>query len=63
MESKVDREEVERAARMYPSGAAAARALGITASTFMDRCRRFGVEPPHKRKQRFKEEDTQLFFL
>ncbi len=56
---KIDREEVERAARMYPSGAAAARALGIYASTFMDLCRRLGVDPPHKRKQRLKEEETQ----
>ena len=57
--TKVDREDVERAARMYPSGAVAARALGIDAGTFMNLCRRFGVEPPHERKRRLKEEDTQ----
>jgi len=58
LKTKVDREEVERVARMYPSGAAAARALGITVKTFINLCRRFGVEPPHERKRRLKEEDT-----
>ena len=57
--SKVNREEVERGARIYPSGAAAARAIGIDAGAFMELCRRFGVEPPHKRKQRLKEKDSQ----
>ena len=56
--TKVDREDVERAARMYPSGAAAARALGIDAGTFMELCRKIRSGDSDERKRRLKEEDN-----
>lgn len=42
---KIPRAMIERAARLYPSIAAASKALGISPSTFRSRCRAYGIEP------------------
>ena len=47
----VSRERVERAARMYPTSAAAAAALEMAAPTgFARLCRRYGVPTPYERR-------------
>jgi len=47
---------IERAARIYNSSTAAARAIGISPSAFSRLCRKHGVEtPPERRHRRYRE--------
>ena len=48
----INRERVERAARMYASNSDAGLALGIAAGSFGRLCRHYGIETPRARKQR-----------
>jgi len=48
------KEEVEQAARVYPTIKDAARASGIAEKTFSKLCRQYGVETPYQREQRRK---------
>lgn len=47
---KIDRERIERVARLYRSNKAAGAALGITPSSFARLCRRYGIETPYVRQ-------------
>ncbi len=47
---KIDRERIERVARIYGSNKAAGAALGITPSSFARLCRRYGIQTPYVRK-------------
>ncbi|MCC7263986.1 MAG: hypothetical protein IT369_15850 [Candidatus Latescibacteria bacterium] len=47
---KIDRERIERVARIYGSNKAAGAALGITPSSFARLCRRYGIQTPYGRK-------------
>lgn len=49
---KIDRERIERVARIYGSNKAAGAALGITPSSFARLCRRYGIETPYVRRYR-----------
>ena len=49
---KVERERIERAARIYASNEDACRALGIAAGSFSRLCRLYGIETPYARKRR-----------
>ena len=55
-ERRIDRERIERAARMYTTNEAAARALGIEPRSFSRLCRRYGVETPYARRLRERTE-------
>ena len=44
----IPRSDVERAARMYPTIGAAARALGLSRGKYLDLCQQYGVEPRRK---------------
>lgn len=50
----IDRERLERAARIYHSNRDAGIALGITPGSFGRMCRRFGIETPGFRKARLR---------
>lgn len=50
----MERNELERAARVYRTNKAAATAMGISATTFDKLCRKHGVETPHLRSQKVK---------
>ena len=56
---RVDRNRVERAARMYSTNEAAGRALGIDPRSFSRLCRRYGVETPYARRLRERREARQ----
>ena len=46
------REQIERAARMYPSAQAAAEGLGLSQGNAFSRiCKRMGIKTPGERKQ------------
>ena len=49
---KIERERVEKAARIYASNEDASRALGIAAGSFSRLCRLYQVETPHARRRR-----------
>jgi len=49
---RIDRERIERAARLYPSNKEAGQALGIAAGSFGRLCRQYGIETPGARKKR-----------
>ena len=53
-ERGMNRERIERAARVYATNEAASQALGIRARSFSRMCRRFGVETPHARRLRLR---------
>ena len=55
-ERGMDRERIERAARVYATNEAASQALGIRARSFSRMCRRFGVETPYARRLRLRRE-------
>ena len=59
IERAVDRERVERVARVYASNDLASQALGITARSFSRLCRQHGIETPYARKRRQHCEATQ----
>ena len=48
----IERDRIERAARIYASNQDAGVALGIAPSSFGRLCRRYGVETPKARRQR-----------
>jgi hypothetical protein len=48
--SSVNKETLERAARLYKQNAAASAALGITQRTFSRLCRQYGIETPYARR-------------
>lgn len=48
----IERERIERAARIYASNRDAGVALGIAPGSFGRLCRRYGVETPQARKNR-----------
>lgn len=50
--SIIERDRVERVARIYNSTGAAAEALGIAAGTFARVCAHYGIETPTARKLR-----------
>lgn len=47
----IERDRLERAARMYSSNQAASQALGIVARSFSRLCRQHGIETPFARQQ------------
>ena len=47
---KIDRERVERVARIYATSQEAGRALGIAAGSFCRLCRQYGIETPYTRR-------------
>ena len=55
-ERRIDRERIERAARMYSTNEGASRALGIEPRSFSRLCRRYGVETPYARRLRERQE-------
>ena len=52
----MDRERIERVARVYATNEAAGQALGIRARSFSRLCRRFGIETPYARRLRLRRE-------
>jgi hypothetical protein len=48
---KIERERVERVARIYPSSKEASLALGIAPGSFSRLCRLYGIETPKNRRQ------------
>ena len=54
--SAVQRDRVERAARIYASNADAGLALGIAPGSFGRLCRRYGIETPQARRRRRAQE-------
>ena len=49
---KIERDRIERAARIYANNQDAGLALGIAPGSFGRLCRRYGVETPKARKAR-----------
>jgi len=54
--SKIERQRVERVARIYNNNTDASRALGITRGSFSRLCREYGIETPYMRKLRRRQE-------
>lgn len=50
--TRIERERVERAARMYPSTKSASQALGIAPGSFSRLCREYQIETPRSRRHR-----------
>ena len=48
--ARIDRERVERVARIYATSQDAGRALGIAAASFCRLCRKYGIETPCTRR-------------
>ena len=49
---RIERERIERVARMYPSTKAASQALGIAPGSFSRLCRQYESETPRSRRRR-----------
>jgi hypothetical protein len=49
---KVNRERIERVARIYANNQEASRALGIASGTFGRLCRQYGIETPYARRHK-----------
>ena len=49
---RIERERVERVARMYPSTKDASQALGIAPGSFSRLCRQYEIETPRSRRRR-----------
>ena len=49
---KVNRERIERVARIYANNQEASRALGIANVTFGRLCRQYGIETPYARRHK-----------
>ena len=47
----IEKDRIERAARIYASNDAAGSALGIAPGSFGRLCRRYGIETPQARKR------------
>jgi transposase-like protein len=56
----IDRQRVERVARLYASSKDASQALGILLGSFGRICRRYGIESPHARRRRRLQEGRNL---
>lgn len=52
----IERDRIERAARIYSSNDDAGRAMGITPGSFGRLCRRYGIETPQARRRRRRQE-------
>ena len=50
--ARIERDRVERVARIYASNQDASRALGIAMRSFGRLCREYGIETPYGRKRR-----------
>jgi hypothetical protein len=50
--AKIDRERIERAARMYSSNRDAGMALGIAPGSFGRLCRHYDIPTPQDRRRR-----------
>lgn len=48
----IERERIERAARIYKSNQDAGRALGIRPGSFGRLCRKYGIDTPGERRQK-----------
>ena len=48
----IERERVERVARLYGSNQEASRALGVVTRSFARLCQKYGIETPHARRRR-----------
>ncbi|HJP32094.1 MAG TPA: hypothetical protein QGF95_16235 [Candidatus Latescibacteria bacterium] len=53
---RIERQRVERAARMYPSTKDASQALGIAPGSFSRLCRQYEIETPRSRRRRRRHE-------
>ena len=51
MAIKIDRDRIERAARMYRSNGDAELALGLAQGTFGRLCRQYGIATPQARRR------------
>ncbi len=49
---RIERERIERVARMYPSTKDASQALGIAPGSFSRLCRQYEIETPRSRRRR-----------
>lgn len=49
---KIERERIERVARLYASNEEASQALGIAPGSFSRLCRLYGIETPYARRRR-----------
>ena len=49
---KIERERIERAARIYATCKDASRALGIAPGSFTRLCRQYGIQTPRSRRKR-----------
>jgi hypothetical protein len=54
--SRIERERIERVARIYASNEDASRALGIAMRSFGRLCRQYGIETPYARRRRRRQE-------
>ncbi len=54
--SSIEKERIERAARIYASNFDAGLALGIAPGSFGRLCRRYGIETPQARRRRRRAE-------
>ena len=52
----IEKDRIERAARIYASNHAAGLALGIAPGSFGRLCRRYSIETPQARKRRHRSE-------
>ena len=59
----IDRESLERVARVYNQNKDASQALGITSHHFARLCRGFGIETPYARRRRSLHEATHVWDL
>ena len=50
--SPIDRERIERVARIYNNNTDASQALGLARGSFARLCRRYGIETPYMRRRR-----------
>ncbi len=53
--AKIERERVERVARIYSSNQEASQALGIVMQSFGRLCREYGIESPYARRRRLRQ--------
>lgn len=53
--ARIERERIERAARIYAGSGDAARALGIRQSSFSRLCKHYGIETPNQRRARHRK--------
>lgn len=58
-ERLIERDRVERVARMYSTNEEGSRALGIEPRSFSRLCRRYGIETPYARRLRERREGRQ----